>query len=440
MRLTQCELISVARRGQAPQPARALLSRVWPGDQRVTASSISEPTASPAVEPRFDPRVWLLALGTFAVGTDSFVISGILNQVAHDLAIDLDAAGNVVSSYSLAYGLSAPFLAALTGRFRKDHVVLTAIILFAVANVLCAIAPTYATLIAARILTGLAAGLYTPTAYALAASVAPPERKASALAAVALGITVSFVAGVPFGMVVGDQLGWHATFWLIGVFSLVAFAAIGLRRPRGLKAAVRGLSLLARFAPLVDPRILLALLPTLLFTAGTISTYTYMSALLRAHQFPANTVVAYYFIFGMGGLIGTQVGGRIIDRFGPVPLLTLFLVIGFLNTALFEASLAMQATLAVTTFMLHFNLWLLIIGQQRRLIRLAPDHNDVVLALNNSCIYLGIAVGAAVGGLIIARGFGLDRIPFASSALFVVALVVFGASFHIERGRREASE
>jgi MFS transporter, DHA1 family, inner membrane transport protein len=400
---------------------------------------MAEPVPASAVQASFDPRVWLLALGTFAVGTDSFVVSGILNQVAHDLAIDLNAAGNVVSSYSLAYGLSAPFLAALTGRFRKDRVVLTAIIVFAVANALCAIAPNYAALVGARVFTGLAAGLYTPTAYALAASIAPPERKASALAAVALGITVSFVAGVPFGMVVGDKLGWHATFWLIGVFSLVAFAAIGLRPPRGLKPGVAKLSLAARFAPLVDVRTLLPLLPTLLFTAGTISTYTYLGALLRAHQFPVNTVVAYYFIFGIGGLIGTQVGGRVIDRFGPIPLLTLFLIVGTINTALFEASLAILATVAVTTFMLHFNLWLLIIGQQRRLIRMSPDHADVVLALNNSCIYVGIAVGSSIGGLIIAQGHGLDRIAFASCALFVLALVVFGASYAMERDRRGGS-
>jgi DHA1 family inner membrane transport protein len=140
----------------------------------------------------------------------------------------------------------------------------------------------------------------------------------------------------------------------------------------------------------------------------------------------------------MGGLIGTQVGGRVIDRFGPIPLLTLFLVIGILNTALFQTSLAIIAQLAVTTFMLHFNLWLLIIGQQRRLIKLSPEHSDVVLALNNSCIYVGIAVGSSLGGLIVAQGFGLDRIPLASCGLFIVALLVFGLSYFSER-RREGT-
>jgi MFS transporter, DHA1 family, inner membrane transport protein len=423
----------------APQGPERPLIGYNTASERVSTNSFTEPSAASSVQPRFDPRVWLLALGTFAVGTDSFVISGILNQLAHDLAIDLDTAGNVVSSYSLAYGLSAPFLAALTGRFRKDRVVLTAIALFAVANALCAVAPTYSTIIVARILTGLAAGLYTPTAYALAAMVAPPERKASALAAVALGITVSFVAGVPLGIVVGRQFGWHASFWLIAGFSLIAFAAIGLYPPRGLTTTISKLDLAARFAPLVHARTLLALLPTLLFTAGTISTYTYMGALLQAHELPADTVVFYYFIFGMGGLIGTQVGGRVIDRFGPVPLLVLFLLIGILNTGLYHASLAIPATLTVTTFMLHFVLWALIIGQQRRLIKLSPEHNDVVLALNNSCIYVGIAVGASIGGLIIAQGFGLDRIPVASSALFVVAMLVFGATYAVERDLRGES-
>lgn len=238
------------------------------------------PKAATATKQSFDRRIWFLALGTFALGTDSFVVSGVLNQIARDLAIDLDAAGNVVSSYSLAYGLSAPFLAALAGRFRKDRVLMIAMALFSTANGLCAIAPSYKALILARILTGLAAALYTPTAYALAASVTAPERKASALAAVAFGITMSFVAGVPLGMVVGGWLGWHASFWFVAITSLVALAAIWQFPLRGAQLVVSRLSLAARFTPLVDPRILLALLPTLLFTAGNLSTYTYFGALL----------------------------------------------------------------------------------------------------------------------------------------------------------------
>jgi MFS transporter, DHA1 family, inner membrane transport protein len=398
----------------------------------MTTNDVATPAKPSAVHSSFDSRVWLLALGTFAVGTDSFVISGILNQLAHDLSIDLEAAGTVVSSYSLAYGLSAPFLAALTGRLRKDRIVLTAIALFAVANALCAISPNYIALIAARILTGLAAGLYTPTAYALAASIAPPERKASALAAVALGITVSFVAGVPFGMMVGSRFGWQASFWLICMFSIIAFAAISLKPPRGPKATSSKLTIYARFTPLVQPRMLLALLPTLLFTAGTISTYTYLGALLRAHGSPTDTVVLYYFLFGMGGLIGTQAAGRAVDRFGPIALLTLFLVVGVFNAAVFRVSLTIPVILAATTFTLHFILWILIIGQQRRLIKLWPDHTDVLLALNNSCIYVGIAIGASIGGLIIAQGLGLDQVPVASCGLFIIALLTFGFSLYVE--------
>jgi len=402
----------------------------------LSINAAAKPGVAPKVFSSFDPRVWLLALGTFAVGTDSFVVSGILNQLAHDLAINLDVAGNIASSYSLAYGLSTPFLAALTSRFRKDRVVLTAIAAFGAANTLCAVAPNYMTLIAARILTGFAAGLYTPTAYALAASVAAPDRKASALGAVALGITASFVAGVPLGTAIGSRFGWHASFWLVAGLSLVAFAAMGLFPPRGLRAGKSTLSLAAKLAPLVHGRTLLALLPTLLFTAGTFATYTYFGALLRAHQFSPHAVIAYYFVFGAGGLISTQLGGRAIDRFGPITLLTLFLVIGILNTALFPMSLSSMPALAVMTFVLHFSFWLLMIGQQRRLIKLSPEHTDVVLALNNSCVYVGVAVGAAIGGLIIAHGFGLERTPLASCALFAGALLFFLSSIYLDHPSR----
>jgi len=402
-------------------------------------NAISDSAPPSTAQRGFDPRVWLLAFGTFAIGTDSFVVSGLLNQLAHDLAIDLAAAGNVVSSYSLTYGLAAPLLAALTGGIRKDRVLQMALAAFAVSNALCAIAPTYPAIIGARILAGLAAALYTPTAYALAASIATPERKASALGAVALGITVSFVAGVPLGIVVGNQFGWHGSFWLVCLLSLIAFAAISQWPPRGLPRAMSNRRLAERLAPLFHPRTLLALLPTLFFTAGIISTYTYLGAMLRAHPFPEETVVFFFFIFGMGGLFGTQLGGRLIDRFGPVPLLVLFLLVGILDTALYRASLAVPATLGGTTFLLHFTLWLLIIGQQRRLIWLSSDHTDVNLALNNSCIYVGVSVGSSIGGSIIASGFALDQVPFGSCALFVAALLIFFASLYVERRRIETA-
>jgi DHA1 family inner membrane transport protein len=393
--------------------------------------------APASVDPRrsFDPRVWLLALGTFAVGTDSFVVSGILNQVARDLAVDLDAAGRIVSSYSITYALSAPILAVLTARIRKDRLVVGTLVGFSVANALCALAPTYSVLLAARLVAGVAAGLYTPTAYSLAVSLAPAHRKASALSAVALGITGSVLAGVPLGIVVGQHFGWHASFWLVGGLSMVAFFALAWRPPRALPVpASTHASVAARFAPLFQGRALLALLPSLLMAAGISATYTYLGALLRERGFSTGAVAGWYVLVGAGGVTGTLSGGRLVDRFGAVSILVAFFLVGIADTSLFTASLGAPVALAVTCFLLHVTMANSILGQQRRLIGLAPAHTEVILALNNSCLYAGIAVGAAVGGGLLTQGYALGAIPYASSLLLAGALAALGGSVWLEQG------
>jgi len=178
----------------------------------------------------FDPKVGFLALGTFAIGTDAYVISGILAAVAHDLHIGVNAAGQLISWYSLTYAIAAPVLAAFIGHLKKQNVVVGALILFAAANAVCAISTSLEILIAARVIAGIAGSLYTPTAYTLAATLAAPEKKSKALAVVALGLTSATALGVPIGTLIGQHAGWHGTFWLVVVLSLVALVAIRLAR------------------------------------------------------------------------------------------------------------------------------------------------------------------------------------------------------------------
>ncbi|WP_081992216.1 MFS transporter [Inquilinus limosus] len=146
-----------------------------------------------------DIRIWVLALGTFAIGTDVFVVSGILPAIAAQFGTDLDAAGQTVTAYALTYALAAPLLVPLTAALRQVRVVIVTLAIFALANALCAAAPTYWTLMAMRVVAGAVAALYTSTAYALAASRAEPHRKGAAIATVALGLTASAVFGVPLG-------------------------------------------------------------------------------------------------------------------------------------------------------------------------------------------------------------------------------------------------
>lgn len=381
-----------------------------------------------------DGRVWLLALGAFATGTDAQVISGILPQIASDLSVSLDAAGGVVSVYSITYAISAPVLAALTVHLRRDRAAVLALSIFTFANALCALAPTFTFLIAARVLAGLSGGLFIPTAYALAAGLAPPERRGAALSIIAFGITGAIVAGVPIGILVGDGFGWHAAFWFVTAISAVAVMSIAILVPPP-HSRPPAATLAERFAPLVHLPTLLALLPTLLCLGLNGGVYTYLGAMLHSRGYSTAIALAAFSLFGIGALVGSQVGGRLADRYGPVRPMLAALAASIVVTLLVPRALDALWSIAVVSFALGAAPWPIVLGQQRRLMALAPRHVEVVLALNNSFVYFGVAVGTGAAGLVLARGFSLDAIPTICVAFPIAALAGLLASEALSRRR-----
>ena len=381
-----------------------------------------------------DGRVWLLALGAFATGTDAQVISGILPQISADLSVSLDTAGGVVSVYAVTYAVSAPILAALTVHIRRDRAAVLALAVFTIANALCALAPTFAILIGARILAGLSGGLFIPTAYALAAGLAPPERKGAALSVIAFGLTGAIVAGVPLGILVGDGFGWHAAFWLVTAISAIALVGIAMLVPPPL-AIPSAATLPERFAPLVHAPTLLALLPTLLCLGLNGGVYTYLGAMLHERGYATGITLAAFSLFGLGALTGSQLGGRLADRYGPLRPMFVALAVSVIVGLVVPRALNALWSIGLVSFALGAAPWPIVLGQQRRLMALAPRHVEVVLALNNSFVYFGIAVGTAVGGWILARGFGLNAIATVCAAFPLTALAALLASEALSRRR-----
>src|SRR6202140_2000334 len=180
----------------------------------------------PAGRPPQQAALYWLALGTFAIGTEGFMIAAILPNIAADLVVSVALAGSLISIFALAYALSSPILTALTGRVDRRKLLLAAMTIFSLANVVAASTHTYWGLAAARVLLACAAGLYTPNANALAGALVAPERRGRALAIVNAGLTVAIAIGVPLGAVVGNRLGWRMTF--VGVAVLSAGAVVGL--------------------------------------------------------------------------------------------------------------------------------------------------------------------------------------------------------------------
>jgi predicted MFS family arabinose efflux permease len=374
-----------------------------------------------------DIRIWVLALGTFAIGTDVFVVSGILPAIAAHFGTDLEAAGQTVTAYALTYALAAPLLVPLTATLKQVRVVIVTLAIFALANALCAAAPTYWTLMVVRVLAGAVAALYTSTAYALAASLAQPHRKGAAIATVALGLTASAVFGVPLGTAIGEALGWRMTFWLITAISAAAVAALVANPPLEQPVAGAVPSYAARMAPLKQRNVLLALAPSLLWNTANLTSYTYLGAVL-SQRFAPHVVVILFSVYGIGGLIGSQLGGRLVDRFGAMIPLAACLAIAAVNQALMGFSLQSAWMVAPALAIWSITGWGTFAPQQARLIDLAPGSSALVIALNHSTIYIGTAIGAGLGGAALARGLALDDLHWITVALLSAALLVLVAT------------
>jgi DHA1 family inner membrane transport protein len=384
-----------------------------------------------------DVRIWLLALGTFAIGTDVFVISGILPEIAAHFGVNLDAAGQTVTAYALSYAIAGPVIVPITGTFRQSRVVIFTLAAFTFANALCAVAPTYWMLMLVRVVAGAVAALYTSTAYALAASLAAANRRGAALSTVVLGLTASAVFGVPIGTAIGGALGWRATFWLITALSAMAVAALAVNPPREkpVEGPVAGYA--ARFAPLRQPGVLLALAPSLLWNTANLTSYTYLGATL-VQRFEPHLVVVLFFVYGVGGLIGSQLGGRLVDRFGAGAPLAACLAVAAINQSLMGFSSHSPWTTALALGIWSITGWGTFAPQQARLIALAPNSSALLIALNHAIIYIGAAAGAALGGSALVHGIAIGDLHWISAGLLTAALLTLalGGLYGVSQSRR----
>ncbi|MER6364882.1 MFS transporter [Kitasatospora sp. NPDC001527] len=364
-------------------------------------------------------RLLLLALGTFAVGTDTMVTAGILGTVADDLGVSVAAAGQLVTVFALGYALLAPPLAALTARWPRRRLLLTALTVFGAANALSALAPSYGTLLATRVLAAAGAALYTPTANAVATTLVAPERRGRALATVLGGMTVATALGVPLGTWVGRS-DWRLTMWLVTALSAVALAGLALLlRELPVPAAAPGLR--DRLAPLSDRRVLGAAFTTLVFFLAFQSVYIYLAtAVAPATGGRADRLSLVLLVSGLASVAGSWLGGRLVDRAGVRRVL---LVGSAVAAAAFAAlpwagrSMPGALAYAVVTPLAG---WAVSVALPHRLASLDPANAQVLISLNSSALYLGTAAGGAAGSAAIAL-VGGRWFPLAATVLALLA-------------------
>ncbi|MEV0228203.1 MFS transporter [Nonomuraea sp. NPDC050786] len=365
-------------------------------------------------------RLYPLAVGNFAIGTGMFVTAGLLPPISKDLGISSSAAGQLMTVFALAYALLSPVLAALTARLSRKTLLVVAMGVFVFGNVLTALAPTYPLVMATRVISAAGAAMFTPTASGVANALTEPERRGRALALVMGGLTVSSAIGVPLGTWLGGASGWRATLWMVSGLGVIGFIGVAAVVP-SVRIPASG-RLRERFAPLGDRRVLAVLTTQLLMFAAAFAAYTYIGSLF---DLPLPAVL---WAWGLGGIVGNQLGGRFTDLYGPRRMVLLGLAASTVFMALIPiANIALPVAL-VWAFLWGALGWLVAPAQQFRTVGAVPGNVPIGLGLLSSAQYVGLFVAGLAGGAAL-DWYGRAGVVVLATALGLAALLFTLATY-----------
>ncbi|ABI70071.1 MULTISPECIES: MFS transporter [Shewanella] len=368
-----------------------------------------------------------LTLSAFAIGTTEFVIVGLIPTMAQDLNVSLPSAGLLVSLYALGVAIGAPVLTALTGKWNRKHVLLAVMSLFVAGNLLAWQAPGYETLIAARIITGLAHGVFFSIGSTIATGLVPKEKAASAIAIMFTGLTVALVTGVPLGTYIGQTFGWQATFLTVAILGFVALIGSSLLVPNNLPQPPAA-KLSSQLKVLTQPRLLLVYAITALGYGGTFTAFTFLAPILeQVSGFESQSIGLIMLVYGVSVAIGNIWGGKMADKMGPIKALSI--IFSGLATILVIFNFTAVNPIAAVITILVWGAFAFgnVPGLQVYVVSLAqkytPDAVDVASGLNIAAFNVGIALGSWGGGLIVANA-GLMHTPWVGAVIVVIALAL----------------
>lgn len=376
-----------------------------------------------------DRRLLMLALGMFAMGTDNFVVAGILPSVAESLQTTVSLAGQMVTVYALSYALLAPVMAAIAGGWPRKLLLVTALGIFVVGNVITAIATDLNTVLFSRALAGLGAAMFSPTALGVATLLADPARRGRALATVTAGLAGATALGAPIGTFIGGFGNWRATLWFVALLGLISMIGVWTML-RSVPQPAR-VTLRQRLAPVRDVRVALTLLTSLFAFGGFLMVYTYAGLVLdRVTGDDGRILAGMLLVWGCAATAGNMLAGRLVDRFESRRIINAGLCVGIINFCALPWTSAYTVTAVIALTVWGLIGWGLIVPQQHRLVKLAPQTAPVLLALNNTATYGGLACSGLLGGLVL---LFIDRhyLSVVGAGLIAIALVFAEAAHRV---------
>ncbi|MFB7142817.1 MFS transporter [Gottfriedia sp. NPDC056225] len=367
-------------------------------------------------------KIYILAMISFLVGTSQYVISGILDKIANQLGISIEAAGQLITVYSLIYAIGTPILMAVFAKMERRKLLLFSLSVFIVGNLIAMIAPGYSLFMVARIVMALSAGVTVVTVLSLAAKIAQPNKKASSIATVVMGFTASLIIGVPIGRFVASAYDWKLVFLGVAIFVLLALVVIIKTIPK--THGDQPIPLLQQIGMFKKPKIALALSITFFLMSGYGIVFTYLSPYLVQTTGMSDHVLSFaLLILGIASLIGSKFGGFSADKWGITLTLKRGLVLNILSIILLTFITSSINTVIIILTLWSFAGWSSGATQQFNLATISPKSSDVLLGLNQSMMQLGFAFGAAIGGLAVSQ-LSISSITWMGSIPVIISLII----------------
>lgn len=367
------------------------------------------------------PCVFVLAIGMFALGLDAYILAALLPGIGTSFHVTVSDAGLAVTGFTLAYGLLSPILAAVSASLDRRVILVGSLSLFALANVGSMLASGFGVLMLTRILAGAAAGLYAPSAAATAVRLVSGELRGRALAVVLGGLTAATALGVPIGVFVANHFGWRTALLLVVGVSALAVIGTALGLP-SVKTPTPGLR--ERFALLTDRMVLGRITVMLLAATANLGLYTYLAVLLSEDlAIDRGSLPGYFLLWGVAGAAGNGISGWLLDRgFSAATILTVCLTTTMVAIGAFPLLGHAKAGVAVILIVWGATTWSLQVPLQHQLTRIAPENTATAIALLASGVYLGSAIGSALGGIVLSVSADLLG-PAAAFFVFLALLL-----------------
>ncbi|UUL75857.1 MFS transporter [Pseudarthrobacter sp. Fe7] len=397
------------------------------------SSVLSPSTAAGTKAPNIGMAIFALAMGGVGIGVTEFTMMGLLKEVEQGLEISTPEAGHLISAYALGVVVGAPLLAAVGAKLPRKKLALGLLLFFTVANLTSFIAPDYGSMLLSRFAAGLPHGAFFGVAAVIAASLVPPSRRGWAISMVMAGLSVSNVVGVPFATWLGQTFGWRLLFVLVGGIGLLALAMVWKFVP--FQHAHPDASIRRELGALKRLQVWLALLVGVVGFGGFFATYTYIAHTMTAVAgIPSALIPLVVALYGLGMVAGNIVGGRLADK---SVMGTLYRVLPAIAVALVAYAVAAhwQWSAMVMVFVVGAAGSMLIPALQTRLLDASPDAPSLASSLNHAALNVANALGAFLGGLVIALGWGFVAPAMVGAVLAVLGFGVALLSGLLERKR-----